>query len=152
MIQRPDVHGSADADGEGPDLLPVRMLNEYAYCPRLFHLMHVEGRWADNAYTVEGRNVHRRADRIDHVLPDETCLLHKRGDNGDETETKVRQFFPPRDEGLPFYVQEQGATVCKTAKTLVVWKQKEKLATVRSATGQTDRLGQDCRSANVSSP
>ena len=52
------------------DLLPVRMLNEYAYCPRLFHLMHVEGRWADNVYTVEGRNVHRRVDRIDHVLPD----------------------------------------------------------------------------------
>jgi hypothetical protein len=26
-----------------PDLLPVRMLNEYAYCPRLFHFMHVEG-------------------------------------------------------------------------------------------------------------
>jgi len=25
------------------------MLNEFAYCPRLFHLMHVEGRWADNA-------------------------------------------------------------------------------------------------------
>ena len=53
-----------------PDLLPLRMLNEYAYCPRLFHLMHVEGRWADNAYTVEGRNVHARADRLDHVLPD----------------------------------------------------------------------------------
>lgn len=53
-----------------PDLLPVRMLNEYAYCPRLFHLMHVEGRWADNAYTVEGRDVHRRVDRLDHVLPD----------------------------------------------------------------------------------
>ena len=52
------------------DLLPVRMLNEYAYCPRLFHLMHVEGRWEDNAFTVEGRNVHRRADRLDHVLPD----------------------------------------------------------------------------------
>jgi CRISPR-associated protein Cas1 len=46
------------------------MLNEYAYCPRLFHLMHVEGRWADNAFTVEGRNAHRRADKIDHVLPD----------------------------------------------------------------------------------
>lgn len=52
------------------DFLPVRMLNEYAYCPRLFHLMHVEGRWADNAYTIEGRDVHRRVDRIDHVLPD----------------------------------------------------------------------------------
>lgn len=52
------------------DLLPLRMLNEYAYCPRLFHLMHVEGRWADNQYTVEGRHVHRRVDQVDHLLPD----------------------------------------------------------------------------------
>lgn len=52
------------------DLVPVRMLNEYAYCPRLFHLMHVEGRWEDNEYTEEGREVHRRVDRLDHVLPD----------------------------------------------------------------------------------
>jgi CRISPR-associated protein Cas1 len=54
----------------GSDLLPVRMLNEYAYCPRLFHLMHVEGRWEDNRFTEEGREVHRRVDRLDHVLPD----------------------------------------------------------------------------------
>lgn len=53
-----------------PGLLPVRMLNEFTYCPRLFHLMHVDGRWADNVYTLEGREVHRRVDRIDHVLPD----------------------------------------------------------------------------------
>lgn len=46
------------------------MLNEYAYCPRLFHLMHVEGRWEDNRFTEEGREVHRRVDRLDHVLPD----------------------------------------------------------------------------------
>ncbi|HSW31654.1 MAG TPA: CRISPR-associated endonuclease Cas1 [Longimicrobiales bacterium] len=51
-------------------LLPVRMLNEYAYCPRLFHLMLVEGRWADNVYTEEGREAHRRVDRLEHVLPD----------------------------------------------------------------------------------
>ena len=31
--------------GDQPPL-PVRMLNEFVYCPRLFHLMHVEGRWA----------------------------------------------------------------------------------------------------------
>lgn len=59
-----------DDSSKGAGLLPVRMLNEYAYCPRLFHFMHVEGRWADNVYTVEGRDVHRRVDRIDHVLPD----------------------------------------------------------------------------------
>lgn len=294
MIQPLHAPGSGDGDGEGPDLLPVRMVNEYAYCPRLFHLMHVEGRWADNAYTVDGRNVHRRADRLDHILPDpengasedgeksqggngeggghngdepptvtrsvmlgstalgitgkldlvstaddvavpvetkrgrvpnneersyepervqlmaqglllresgyqcdhgvlyfaasrtrvdvpftpeleqrtldlihqaqeacsaatspppledspkcngcslagiclpdETHLLQAQGDGQVESEpTEIRQFFPPRDEALPLYVQEQGAMVCKTGKALVVWKQKEKLATVRLA-------------------
>ena len=52
------------------DLLPVRMLAEFTYCPRLFHLMHVEGLWADNAYTEDGRRVHRRVDRFADVLPD----------------------------------------------------------------------------------
>ena len=56
--------------GTPPDLLPLRMLNEYAYCPRLFHFMHVEGRWADNQYTIEGRHAHRRVDALDHLLPD----------------------------------------------------------------------------------
>lgn len=55
---------------EATDLLPVRMLNEYTYCPRLYHLMHVDGRWEDNVYTEEGRDAHRRVDRLDHVLPD----------------------------------------------------------------------------------
>lgn len=297
MVQTADAQDSVDTGGEGPELLPVRMLNEFAYCPRLFHLMHVEGRWADNAFTVDGRNVHRRADRLDHVLPDpengsaddseaaaeggngnghkadangdepptvtrsvmlgsaalgltakldlvstaddfavpvetkrgrvpnneersyepervqlmaqglllresgyqcdhgvlyfagsrtrvdvpftpeleqrtfdlirqakdacsaavsppplddspkcngcslagiclpdETHLLQTQGEGQTEPEqTEIRQFFPPRDEALPLYVQEQGAMVCKTGKALVVWKQKEKLATVRLA-------------------
>jgi CRISPR-associated protein Cas1 len=295
MVEPSTAHGSGETDGEGPELLPVRMLNEYAYCPRLFHLMHVEGRWADNAYTVDGRNVHRRADRLDHVLPDpdngtpkdhdaaseggngneaghdgdeppaitrsvmlgstalritgkldlvstaddvavpvetkrgrvpnneersyepervqlmaqglllreggyqcdhgvlyfaasrtrvdvpftpeleqrtldlihqaqeacsaaispppledspkcngcslagiclpdETHLLQAQGDSeAKPKQTEIRQFFPPRDEALPLYVQEQGAMVGKTGKALVVWKQKEKLATVRLA-------------------
>lgn len=290
MIQRSNAHGFGDADGQGADLLPVRMLNEYAYCPRLFHLMHVDGRWADNVYTVEGRNAHRRVDRLDHVLPDAHCnadedngdgsngdrhkgddpptvtrsvvlgsialgltgkldlvssvddeavpvetkrgkvpntpercyepervqlmaqglLLREQGyrcDHGvlyfvgsrtrvdvpfaseleqrtlglireaqgactattpprpledspkcngcslagiclpDETSLlrkmrstkgkvgpgEIRQFFPSRDDALPVYVQEQGARVGKTGKALVMWKQKEKLATVRLA-------------------
>jgi len=55
---------------ESSDLLPVRMLNEYAYCPRLFHFMHVEGQWADNVYTIEGRDAHRRVDGSEQLLPD----------------------------------------------------------------------------------
>jgi len=61
-----------EAISERLELLPVRMLNEYAYCPRLFHLMHVEGRWAENEYTIEGKTVHRRVDKLDQVLPDAT--------------------------------------------------------------------------------
>jgi CRISPR-associated protein Cas1 len=44
-------------------LLPVRMLNEYIYCPRLFGLEHVHGEWAPSADTADGDRVHRRVDR-----------------------------------------------------------------------------------------
>jgi len=52
-----------------PDPIPVRMVNEYAYCPRLFHLMYVGERWDSNAYTDEGRSLHRRTDAADDPLP-----------------------------------------------------------------------------------
>lgn len=71
----PDV-----AAAVGP--LPVRMLNEYTYCKRLFHLMHVDGRFVDNTYTVEGRHVHRRVDAIDHVL--DAALPGSAAVNGDD--------------------------------------------------------------------
>ena len=59
-----------DIAADAPELLTLDQLHQFAYCPRLFHLMHVEGRWADNAFTVEGKAVHRRVDALDHVLPD----------------------------------------------------------------------------------
>jgi CRISP-associated protein Cas1 len=51
------------------DTLTLDMVHQYAYCPRRFHLMYVQGRWGDNAFTVDGRNVHSRVDQLDHVLP-----------------------------------------------------------------------------------
>lgn len=66
-----DALASSSPPIEQPaELLPVRMLNEFAYCPRLFHFMHVEGVFEDNHYTVQGRTVHRRVDQLDHILPD----------------------------------------------------------------------------------
>lgn len=50
--------------------LTLDMVSQFAYCPRRFHLMYVEGRWADNHYTIDGRRMHRRVDNLDHVLPD----------------------------------------------------------------------------------
>lgn len=45
-----------------PDLIPVRMVNEYVYCPRLAYLEWIQGEWDDNADTVGGRYAHRRVD------------------------------------------------------------------------------------------
>lgn len=49
-------------EGAVPDLLPVRMLNEFVYCPRLFHLEWVDRLFADNFETVDGRWKHRTVD------------------------------------------------------------------------------------------
>ena len=48
-----------------PDLVPARMLNEFAYCPRLAYLEWVQGEFSDNLETLEGRFGHRRVDRPD---------------------------------------------------------------------------------------
>ncbi|MEM9489512.1 MAG: CRISPR-associated endonuclease Cas1 [Myxococcota bacterium] len=62
----PPARGRA-ADGQPPaserPLLPVRMLNEYAYCPRLFYLEWVQGEWSHNADTLDGVRVHKRVDK-----------------------------------------------------------------------------------------
>ena len=64
-------------------LLPVRMLNEYQYCPRLAYLEWVQGEWAESADTVEGRSVHKRVDQPTDNLPsaeeiDSETHLHAR--------------------------------------------------------------------------
>jgi CRISPR-associated protein Cas1 len=47
---------------EVPELVPARMLNEYAYCPRLFFLEWVDRLWAPSSDTAEGDRQHRRVD------------------------------------------------------------------------------------------
>ncbi|HRA87526.1 MAG TPA: CRISPR-associated endonuclease Cas1 [Planctomycetaceae bacterium] len=48
---------------DAPDMIPVRMLNEFTYCPRLGYLEWVEGEWAGNLETMEGTFGHRRVDQ-----------------------------------------------------------------------------------------
>lgn len=52
-----------------PGLLPARMLNEFVYCPRLFHLEWVDQRWADNDDTAKGSYTHRSVDSRGGVVP-----------------------------------------------------------------------------------
>ena len=51
-------------------MLPVRMVNEYQYCPRLAYLEWVQKEWEDSADTVEGRYRHRQVDQPQGNLPD----------------------------------------------------------------------------------
>jgi hypothetical protein len=47
-----------------PPQIPVRMLNEFTYCPRLGYLMWVDSEWADSHHTVEGRWRHKWDDEL----------------------------------------------------------------------------------------
>jgi len=85
---------AASSPATDADLLPVRMLSEYAYCPRLYHLMRVEGLWADNRYTAEGRRAHRRVDRLDHVLPDPAADAAKEEDAAGEDPPAIARSVP----------------------------------------------------------
>ncbi|MGH8677125.1 MAG: hypothetical protein ACREUQ_02085, partial [Burkholderiales bacterium] len=46
-----------------PELWPARNVAEFAYCPRLFYYMAVEGIFVPSADTEAGKNVHRRVNR-----------------------------------------------------------------------------------------
>lgn len=47
---------------DAPDLIPARMLSEFAYCPRAAYLEWVQGEFEDSVDTVEGKFQHRRVD------------------------------------------------------------------------------------------
>lgn len=57
------------ASSEEIPLIPVRMVNEFVYCPRLAYLMWVQQEWEDSSDTVEGRRVHRSTDIMQPPLP-----------------------------------------------------------------------------------
>lgn len=66
----PEVReGDHGPDNGLPDLVPARMLNEFAYCPRLFYLEWVQGEFRDSADTMEGRYRHRRVDHEAGSVP-----------------------------------------------------------------------------------
>ncbi len=66
--------------GDNP-LMPARMVNEYVYCPRLAYLEWVQGEFAHNEYTVDGKIKHRRVDQKQGRLPEadeEPARIHAR--------------------------------------------------------------------------
>jgi CRISPR-associated exonuclease Cas4 len=48
------------------ELLPISSIQHLLYCERQFALIHLEGLWDDNRFTVEGDILHERVDTIHH--------------------------------------------------------------------------------------
>ena len=44
------------------DYLPIAALQHHAYCPRQCALIHIDGLWAENRFTVEGHQLHEAVD------------------------------------------------------------------------------------------
>ena len=64
------------------ELVPARMLNEFAYCPRLCYLEWVQGEFAHSEDTLDGRFQHRRVDRpsgnLDEADSEDDAMIHAR--------------------------------------------------------------------------
>ncbi len=72
-------------------LIPVRILNEFTYCPRLGYLEWVQGEWADNVETLQGTFGHRNVDK-----PDRQSVLRPVETNSDSSAE-----CGPSDKGGP---------------------------------------------------
>jgi CRISPR-associated protein Cas1 len=69
-----------------PAAVPARMVNEYVYCPRLFYLEWVQGRFATSDDVEEGLYVHRVVDEPGGDLPDPDEHADGNADDGDDPE------------------------------------------------------------------
>lgn len=67
----------SDEGLEGPDYLPISMLNQLEYCPRRFWLMYVLNEMEVNAPVLEGLQQHERA-HSGGVQQDEDGVVYRR--------------------------------------------------------------------------
>jgi len=51
------------------DFQPIRALNDLLFCPRRCAMHRIEQVWVDNAFTLEGIQRHKRADRVIEEAP-----------------------------------------------------------------------------------
>ena len=82
---------------EVPELIPARMLNEFAYCPRLAYLEWVQGEFVDNLETIEGRFGHRRVDRASRQTVPEPA---EENGNGQDEALPAREVEPIHSRSL----------------------------------------------------
>lgn len=57
------------------DYITIASLNQYSYCPHRCWRMFCAGEFIDNAYTIEGTNLHERVHTISEGFRDETYQI-----------------------------------------------------------------------------
>ena len=82
------------------DYLPARMLNEFAYCPRLFYLEHVDGLFAHNTDTIEGAARHARVDEKTTSLPASKRKRAAKEDDVVEVDSEQKEIIHARSVTL----------------------------------------------------
>src|SRR5262249_44321757 len=82
------------------------MINEVMYCERLMYLEWSQGEFTDNAFTVDGRAVHARADIASGALP--PTPTPSGNDNHKEQDQKEQEWVssPNREEAALDLVEE----------------------------------------------
>lgn len=89
-----------------PDLIPARMLNEFAYCPRLSYLEWVQSEWADNLETHQGTFGHRVVDKPSRgTVPKGEASPES---SGDGTDTDSQDVSPIHARSLTLSAPEEG--------------------------------------------
>ncbi len=61
MLEIEPIQGSS-SENNSNDLIPVRMLTQFAYCNRLGYMEWIQGEFADNLEVIEGKFHHRNVD------------------------------------------------------------------------------------------
>ncbi len=79
-----------------PQQIPARMLNEFAYCQRLFYYEFVEGVFVESVDTLRGGAIHQRVDSGNGALPKARCKsgtdkLKTEGKGTDDESTKLSE-------------------------------------------------------------
>ncbi|MDX2227653.1 MAG: CRISPR-associated endonuclease Cas1 [Verrucomicrobiae bacterium] len=81
----------------GPQVIPIRMLNEFVYCQRLFYYEFVEGVFVENADTVRGKSIHKKVDSGKGEMP-ATNEKRKARNPENEAATSEDDASPPLPE------------------------------------------------------
>jgi len=68
------MNSSEKAPFTDEELVPLSGLQHLAYCERQWALIHLEGQWTENRFTVEGNIMHERTDQTDTEVRSDTRI------------------------------------------------------------------------------